>query len=289
MTDLLTPLTPPPLSGQGRFWALLPCAGVGARAMAEPPVAVPATFGALASGQGAAPVLPKQYQTVAGLPMVLHTLAAFAGVGRLLGTLVAVAPGDGFFDAQPQPTFFVAPCGGATRAATVLGGLRVLQERGALAEDWVLVHDAARCLVTTAQIDALIDACADDAVGGLLAHKLADTLKTAIDGPGGVRVSSTVDRTDKWLAQTPQMFRLGPLRQALEHLGLAATDEASAMEAMGLHPRLVPGGAQNFKVTYPADFALAEAVLAQRMHAGTLDRFGGARGEASAVPGKTIF
>ncbi|GKS88956.1 2-C-methyl-D-erythritol 4-phosphate cytidylyltransferase [Acidovorax sp. SUPP2539] len=282
MTDLLPHLSPPPLSGQGRFWALVPCAGVGARAVAQP-----SGIDRVAAGQ--VPVLPKQYQPVAGLPMVLHTLAAFAGVGRLLGTLVAVAPGDAFFDGQPQPTFFVAPCGGATRAATVLGGLRVLQERGALPEDWVLVHDAARCLVTTAQIDALIDACADDAVGGLLAHKLADTLKTAIDGPGGVRVASTVDRTDKWLAQTPQMFRLGPLRQALEHLGPAATDEASAMEAMGLHPRLVPGGAQNFKVTYPADFALAEAVLAQRMHAATLDRFGGARGEASAVPGKTIF
>lgn len=282
MTDLLPHLSPPPLSGQGRFWALVPCAGVGARAVAQP-----SGIDRVAAGQ--VPVLPKQYQPVAGHPMVLHTLAAFAGVGRLLGTLVAVAPGDAFFDGQPQPTFFVAPCGGSTRAATVLGGLRVLQERGALPEDWVLVHDAARCLVTTAQIDALIDACADDAVGGLLAHKLADTLKTAIDGPGGVRVSSTVDRTDKWLAQTPQMFRLGPLRQALEHLGPAATDEASAMEAMGLHPRLVPGGAQNFKVTYPADFALAEAVLAQRMHAATLDRFGGARGEASAVPGKTIF
>ncbi len=96
------------------------------------------------------------------------------------------------------------------------------------------------------------------------AHKLADTLKTSIDGPGGVRVATTVDRSDKWLAQTPQMFRIGPLMAAIERIGPAATDEASAMEAMGLHPRLVPGGAQNFKVTYPDDFALASAVLAQR-------------------------
>jgi len=181
------------------------------------------------------------------------------------------------------------PCGGPTRADTVLGGLKALQARGALDEDWVLVHDAARCLVTTAQIDALIDACQHDSVGGLLAHKLADTLKTASDGPGGVRVAATVDRSDKWLAQTPQMFRLGALRRALEQVGAAATDEASAMEAMGLRPRLVPGGAQNFKVTYPDDFALAEAVLAQRQHGATLARFGGERGAAAGEPINPFF
>ena len=241
---------------------------------------------------GAAPAavqsgpLPKQYHTVAGHPMVLHTLAAFAGVTRLLGTLVAVAPGDHFLDAHAHPAFFVVECGGPTRADTVLGGLRALLARGAQAADWVLVHDAARCLVTSAQIDALIDQCAGDSVGGLLAHKLADTLKTSIDGPGGVRVASTIDRSDKWLAQTPQMFRIGPLMEAIEKVGSNVTDEASAMEAMGLHPRLVPGGAQNFKVTYPDDFALAAAVLAQRAHGTTLDRFGGERGLVAAVPGK---
>ncbi|MFT4243136.1 MAG: 2-C-methyl-D-erythritol 4-phosphate cytidylyltransferase [Acidovorax sp.] len=256
---LLHPL-PAPLSAQGRFWALLPCAGTGSRAVAQPSPSP----------------LPKQYQMVAGRPMVLHTLAAFAGVGRLLGTLVAVAPGDRFLDAYALPTFFTVECGGPTRADTVLGGLRALLARGAEAMDWVLVHDAARCLVTTAQIDALIDHCASDGVGGLLAHKLADTLKTSIDGPGGVRVASTVDRSDKWLAQTPQMFRIAPLMNAMEKVGSNVTDEASAMEAMGLHPRLVPGGAQNFKVTYPDDFALATAVLAQRGHGSTLERFGGA-------------
>ena len=90
-------------------------------------------------------------------------------------------------------------------------------------------------------------------------------------------MATTVDRSDKWLAQTPQMFRIGPLMAAIERIGPAATDEASAMEAMGLHPRLVPGGAQNFKVTYPDDFALASAVLAQRGHGTTLERFGGGR------------
>jgi 2-C-methyl-D-erythritol 4-phosphate cytidylyltransferase len=241
------------------------------------------------SAPAASPGLPKQYQPVAGQPMVLHTLAAFAGVARLRGTLVAVASGDRFLQAYANPSFFTVDCGGPTRADTVLGGLGALLERGAQANDWVLVHDAARCLVTSAQIDGLIDACAHDGVGGLLAHKLADTLKTAISGPGGIRVASTVDRADKWLAQTPQMFRIGALRAALENVGSSATDEASAMEAMGLHPRLVPGSALNFKVTYPEDFLLAQAVLAQRMHGATLERFGGTRGQASDTPMKTIF
>lgn len=278
MTEpLIPPLKAPagvPPSVPGNFWALLPCAGVGARAVSAP---------------AASPGLPKQYQPVAGQPMVLHTLAAFAGVARLRGTLVAVASGDRFLQAYANPSFFTVDCGGPTRADTVLGGLGVLLERGAQANDWVLVHDAARCLVTSAQIDGLIDACAHDGVGGLLAHKLADTLKTAISGPGGIRVASTVDRADKWLAQTPQMFRIGALRAALEHVGSSATDEASAMEAMGLHPRLVPGSALNFKVTYPEDFLLAQAVLAQRMHGATLERFGGTRGQASDTPMKTIF
>jgi 2-C-methyl-D-erythritol 4-phosphate cytidylyltransferase len=196
--------------------------------------------------------------------MVLHTLAAFAGVGRLLGTLVAVAPGDRFLDAHAHPAYFAVECGGPTRADTVLGGLGTLLARGAQRDDWVLVHDAARCLVTTAQIDHLIDVCAQDSVGGLLAHQLADTLKTSIDGPGGVRVASTVDRSNKWLAQTPQMFRIGLLRQALAQAGDAVTDEASAVEALGLRPLLVPGSAHNFKVTWPEDFLLAEAVLGSR-------------------------
>ena len=256
-------LAPAPCS----FWALLPCAGTGARAGA---------------GAQADAALPKQYRPVAGRPLVLHTLAAFAGVERLRSTLVAVAPGDIFFDNHPGTGYFAVACGGPSRADTVRGGLRALAERGAQERDWVLVHDAARCLVSTEQINSLIDACMGDQVGGLLAHKLADTLKTASAGPGGIRVVSTVDRGDKWLAQTPQMFRLGQLAKALEQFGSIATDEASAMEAMGERPKLVPGSALNFKVTFPEDFALAEAVLAQRMHAGTLARFGGMQGQSAA-------
>src|SRR5207245_8223237 len=126
--------------------------------------------------------------------------------------------------------------------------------------DWVLVHDAARCLVRPGWIDALIDACINDEVGGLLALPVPDTLKDECDG----RVAATVDRTKKWQAQTPQMFRLGILRDALEGAGEHVTDEASAIEAKGLAPKLVRGALENFKVTYPSDFDMAERLLRTR-------------------------
>ena len=130
-------------------------------------------------------------------------------------------------------------------------------------DDWVLVHDAARCLLQPAWVDRLIDACLDDAVGGLLALPLADTLKQSSAG----RVAATLDRQAKWLAQTPQMFRLGLLHRALA-AGMAGaaeiTDEASAVEALGSAPLLVPGEAENFKLTWPADFALAARLLETR-------------------------
>ena len=221
-----------------RLWALIPCAGTGSRAGSDG---------------------PKQYQPVAGQPVVLHTLAAFAGVARLSGVLVVVSQGDTFFD-NSATTILIANCGGTTRATSVFNGLSALLERGAVPSDWVLVHDAARCLITSEQIDALIDACQGDAVGGLLALKLPDTLKREVDG----RVAETVERGDKWLAQTPQMFRIAELQQALQAAGDAVTDEASALEFVGKAPLLVEGSAQNFKVTYPPDFALAQAVLRSR-------------------------
>ena len=235
MTD---PVTPTTTDSPARLWALIPCAGTGSRAGAEG---------------------PKQYQPVAGKPLVLHTLAAFAAVQRLSGVLVVVSGGDGFFD-NHDATVLIAQCGGSTRATSVFNGLSALVEHGATLNDWVLVHDAARCLVTSGQSDALIDACLDDPVGGLLALKLPDTLKREVAG----RVAETVERGDKWLAQTPQMFRIAELQQALAVAGDAVTDEASAMEFMGKAPLLVEGSAQNFKVTYPQDFALAQAVLQAR-------------------------
>jgi 2-C-methyl-D-erythritol 4-phosphate cytidylyltransferase len=205
---------------------------------------------------------PKQYAAIAGRSVVAHTLAVLDQVARLSATLVVLAPDDDQFEeAAPGftgPRAWVARCGGDSRAATVASGLDELQRRGARADDWVLVHDAARCLVRAAWVDRLIDACLGDAVGGLLALPVADTLKQA----DGDRVAATVDRSAKWAAQTPQMFRLGPLREALAVAGAAVTDEASAIEAMGLTPRLVRGDLENFKLTYPADFALAERLLA---------------------------
>jgi len=226
-----------PISNPG-FWALIPCAGTGARSGADG---------------------PKQYQPLAGKPMVAHTLAAFTQVPRITQTTVVVAADDDFL-ASRSATVLIAPCGGPTRATSVFNGLIFLLQCGAAPEDWVLVHDAARCLITPEQINTLIDACVQDEVGGLLAHKLPDTLKSEVGG----RVAATLERSDKWLAQTPQMFRIGELVDALQQAGDQVTDESSAMEAMGLHPKLVPGSAQNFKVTYPEDFALAEAVLNAR-------------------------
>jgi 2-C-methyl-D-erythritol 4-phosphate cytidylyltransferase len=223
------------------LYALVPCAGIGERA-------------------GTAQ--PKQYAPVLGRPMVAHTLAALARVQRLQATLVVLAEGDAHFAAllpehRGERAWF-AHCGGATRAASVLNGLGVLLERGARGEDWVLVHDAARCLLQPAWVDRLIDACLGDAVGGLLALPLADTLKQA----EGQRAARTLPRNDKWLAQTPQMFRLGLLRQALRAAGDQVTDEASAIEALGHAPMLVPGEPENFKLTWPRDLALAARLLA---------------------------
>jgi len=199
--------------------------------------------------------------------MVRHTVGAFRALPDTFAAVwVVVSPSDDdFLEVFPdfnQGNEVLLVGGGATRAATVLNGLKAMVEQpgGAALGDWVLVHDAARCLVTPEQIKALIRECRNDVVGGLLAQKLPDTLKTERDG----RVASTLDRSDKWLAQTPQMFRIGALIDALRQAGDAVTDESSAMEAVGLSPRLVSGSAQNFKVTYPEDFALAEAILERR-------------------------
>ncbi len=261
-----------PVARSAGVWALIPSAGQGSRA---------ATASAVAdTGQPPrVPGLAKQYQTIAGKPIVAHTVDAFWALGPALsGVCVAVAPDDQMFEAV-FPGFAGAGghllrCGGITRADTVENALASLVESGlAQADDWVLVHDAARCLITSALIASLIEACRADALGGLLAQPLADTLKSGSSEAGSVstrpgsRVLATVARTDKWLAQTPQMFRVGPLRSALAEaarLGLQVTDESSAMEAAGGSPLLVPGSALNFKVTYPEDFSLAEAVLRGR-------------------------
>ncbi|MCH7342464.1 2-C-methyl-D-erythritol 4-phosphate cytidylyltransferase [Pelomonas sp. CA6] len=240
MTTFPVGLTP-------RCFALVPAAGVGARSGAD---------------------RPKQYVPLAGQAMIAHTLAALAAVPEIEATLVVLSPEDGEFETA-VPGFagaraWVARCGGASRAETVANGLQALRERGVQAHDWVLVHDAARCLLRPEWVRRLIAECADDEVGGLLALPVADTLKEAAQG----RVGATVDRRGKWAAQTPQMFRWGLLAPALAPVlqgqGEHITDEASAVEALGHAPRLVEASMENFKVTYPADFALAERLLRSR-------------------------
>ncbi len=220
-----------------RFFALVPAAGSGSR-----------------SGQA----IPKQYVELAGRPLLAHTLAALNALPELALSLVVIAPEDERFEPLfPAQAF--ARCGGATRAASVLAGLSALRERGATDGDWVLVHDAARCLLRPAWVQALIEACRMDDVGGLLALPVADTMKR-----GEARVQATVPRDGLWAAQTPQMFRLGLLQRALQTAGASVTDEASAIEHLGLQPRLVRAPLENFKVTLPEDFLLAEAILRSR-------------------------
>lgn len=218
---------------------------------------------AAGTGSRAGTSQPKQYQTLVGQPMVVHTLRALARVEGVHSLNVVVSPADQRMQAlvQSDPALQnvrVWPVGGATRAASVSAGLALLTQTGAQPGDWVLVHDAARCLIRPRWVEALIEACRADPVGGLLAIPLPDTLKQA---DGQQRVSTTLRRDDKWLAQTPQMFRLGQLTQALTQAGQVVTDEASAIEALGLQPKLVPGSALNFKVTYPDDLHLAGSVL----------------------------
>ena len=244
----MAPEKSPLADGLSKVFALIPCAGNGSRAGTDH---------------------PKQYQPLLGQAMVAHTLKAFQSLGAgLAGLWVVISPDDESF-VLACPEFgrtgeMLLPEGGATRAASVLNGLRAMLAHPsdfAHPTDWVLVHDAARCLITPVQIASLINACQNDEVGGLLAQKLSDTLKSGLGG----RVVSTIDREGKWLAQTPQMFRIGALIDALQAAGDKVTDESSAMEAAGLAPRLVNGSAQNFKVTFPEDFALAEAILASRL------------------------
>lgn len=227
----------------GHIHVVMPCAGVGARAAAG---------------------VPKQYARIGARALVAHTLAAFAPLQALGRVVVVLAPDDHAWPVAAG-AYELLRQGGDSRAASVRAGLQHLLRSGALPDDWVMVHDAARCLLQSADVMRLVQACVADAqsggAGGLLALPLADTLKQA--GAHG-RVQCTLSRDDKWLAQTPQMFRLGALLAALSGDLTGVTDEASAMERAGIAPLLVPGPAMNFKVTYPEDFALAHAVLSAR-------------------------
>ena len=225
-----------------RHFAIVPAAGSGARFGAE---------------------LPKQYLPIAGQPLIFHTLLALCQSPRIDRVLVVLAPDDAHwstYDWQALgPKLETVYAGGATRADSVLAGLRAA-ETAAADDDWVLVHDAARPCLSDEMLARLCDELADDPVGGLLAVPVADTLKRE-DTDG--RVGATIAREGLWQAQTPQMFRYGLLGKVLAGQG-AVTDEASAFEAAGYAPRLVRSDMTNLKVTYPADLALAELILQGR-------------------------
>lgn len=226
---------------QPRHFALIPAAGVGARLGAD---------------------CPKQYLSLAGKPMLRHVLDTFAAARAVAHVYTVVGADDGYIDdlmnGAPHLSGRVTVIrnGGATRQQSVLNGL--LSIRAAVDDqDWIMVHDAARPGLTVALIDRLAQALRDDPVGGLLGMPMVDTLKRR--GADG-RAEATVSRERLWTAQTPQMFRYALLRQALEQ-EIDVTDEAGAVESLGLQPKLVEGSTRNFKVTLPHDVPLAELYL----------------------------
>jgi len=218
---------------------------------------------AAGSGSRMGDALPKQYLSLAGRPLIFHTLSVLCAHPGIEAVFVVLAVEDGHWKRHDwaalgpklQPLF----CGGRTRADSVLNGLKAIS-RTAGPEDWILVHDAARPCLAPHHLDALLREVAEDEVGGILAVPVADTLKRA---DAGQRIAATVPRERLWQAQTPQMFRYRLLRKALER-SREVTDEAGAVETLGLAPKLVAADATNLKVTFPLDLQLASWILANR-------------------------
>jgi 2-C-methyl-D-erythritol 4-phosphate cytidylyltransferase len=225
------------------FYALIPAAGSGSRMGGK---------------------MAKQYMPLNSIPLIAHALIVLAREPRISKLFVVLSPTDkrwaNYEWAGGEDRLQVLRCGGATRAETVLNGLQAMATECA-ADDWVLVHDAARPCLPAESLSRLLDEVADDPVGGLLAVPVADTLKRAVDTESGARAEATVSRAGLWLAQTPQMFRHGTLSEALRAAGADMTDEASAIEQLGLQPKLVESDSRNLKVTYPQDLVLAGLIL----------------------------
>jgi len=221
-----------------------------------------------AAGQGTriGDAVPKQYIPLAGKPMVYHCLHALSRVDRIERVFAVLAPDDRHWATQDWSGFGdrVEPLyvGGEHRAHTVFNALVALEARAG-ADDWVLVHDAARPCIRSELIEQFLDELEEDPVGGLLAMPLADTLKSADETQ---RVAATIPRLNLWRAQTPQMFRYALLRRGLEQRR-DVTDEAQALEALGRGPRLVEGESGNIKVTFAEDIALAEMILRSQARA----------------------
>jgi len=207
--------------------------------------------------------VPKQYASLAGEPLLRRTIVALNGAIAPDMTFVVLAPDDAWYGQRIGAIAGVRPVygGGATRAESVRHGLVAL-EPYARADDWVVVHDAARPCIDGEMLARLLRELSDEPVGGLLAIPLADTLKRAERGEPA-RALSTERREGLWCAQTPQMFRFAILQRAFERPEVHTfTDEAQAVEALGFKPRLVRGSLANIKVTYPEDLGLAEAIIA---------------------------
>jgi 2-C-methyl-D-erythritol 4-phosphate cytidylyltransferase len=218
-----------------KFWAVVPAAGVGKRMNAD---------------------RPKQYLELAGKTVIEHTLLRLLSAGVFAAIAVAISEEDPFWpelDVSAHDRVITA-AGGKERADSVLSALKAIRTV-ASDNDWVLVHDAARPCITATDILHLIASLADDDVGGILALSSHDTLKN-VDGN---TILGTLDRSHIWRALTPQMFRYGRLKSALETAqgNPAITDEASALELLGLQPKIVEGRPDNIKITRPEDLALA--------------------------------
>ncbi|GGL94895.1 2-C-methyl-D-erythritol 4-phosphate cytidylyltransferase [Pseudomonas asuensis] len=229
------------------FWAVVPAAGIGSRMRAD---------------------RPKQYLDLAGRTVIEHTLSALLHHPSLQGLVVSLAADDRWWPdlACASDHRITRAAGGKERADSVLSGLLQLAVCGASDSDWVLVHDAARPNLCQGDVDRLLCELADDEVGGLLAVPVKDTLKR-VDPYG--RVEVTVDRSVIWQAYTPQMFRLGHLRQTLSDAlaaGVMITDEASAMEWAGYRPRVIEGRSDNIKITRPEDLVWLTQLWRERRH-----------------------
>ncbi|MFW5442746.1 MAG: 2-C-methyl-D-erythritol 4-phosphate cytidylyltransferase [Methylococcaceae bacterium] len=219
-----------------KYWAVVPAAGVGKRMQAD---------------------RPKQYLPLAGKTVIEQTLARLLQADVFSAIAVAISKEDPYWptlDCSSHNKVMTA-AGGKERADSVLSALKALREH-ASDNDWVLVHDAARPCLTKSDIHLLIDTLKDDDVGGILALSSHDTLKNV----EGLNITDTIDRSLIWRALTPQMFRYGMLKQALEEAegNPAITDEASALEIQGLQPKIVEGRPDNIKITRPEDLDLAQ-------------------------------
>jgi len=224
-------------------WAVMPAAGRGVRLGGE---------------------VPKQYLTLAGRPMIEHSLRALLGHPEVDGVMVALAPDDpwwaGWRHTENKPIYTCI--GGAERADSVLAALQALPATVS-EEQWVLVHDAARPCLRGVDLTRLLAIGQADPIGAILAAPVRDTIKR-IDAGEELRSAATEPREQLWRALTPQLFRRGGLMRALQAAmrgNVAITDEAMAMERLGLKPRLFEGAEDNIKVTTPADLALAESIL----------------------------